>query len=135
MLTGADARRMFCQATGFGGTVQQGRTVEAKLAARERSRDEALEAAAAAREVRAWQAATAARLLLRRARRTGARGRSRGLLLVPHACCRSMRDSPEGRGARLASRRPTGVLPAGMRAAPARQHRPPAEVPLPGERR
>ncbi len=77
---------MFCQATGFGGTVQQGRTVEAKLAARERSRDEALEAAAAAREVRAWQAATAARLLPRRARRTGARGRSCGLLLRVAAC-------------------------------------------------
>ncbi len=45
-------RRMFCQATGFGGTVQQGRTVEAKLREREQRRDEALEAAAAAREVR-----------------------------------------------------------------------------------
>lgn len=43
--------RMFCQATGFGGTVQQGSTVEAKLRAREAVRDEALEAAAAARDV------------------------------------------------------------------------------------
>ncbi|KAK9831942.1 hypothetical protein WJX81_001558 [Elliptochloris bilobata] len=43
--------RMFCQATGFGGTVQQGRTVETKLREREARRDDALEAAAAAREV------------------------------------------------------------------------------------
>lgn len=43
---------MFCQATGFGGTVQQGRTVEAKLRERDARRDEALEAAAAAREAR-----------------------------------------------------------------------------------
>lgn len=42
---------MFCQATGFGGTVQQGNTVEAKLKAREAARNEALEAAAATREV------------------------------------------------------------------------------------
>lgn len=48
----AAARRMFCQATGFGGTVQQGRTVEAKLRERDARRDEALEAAAAAREAR-----------------------------------------------------------------------------------
>ena len=43
--------RMFCQATGFGGTVKEGRGVEAKLAARGEARDEALEAAAAAREL------------------------------------------------------------------------------------
>ena len=42
---------MFCQATGFGGTVQQGSTVEAKLKARGAARDNALEAAAASREV------------------------------------------------------------------------------------
>lgn len=42
---------MFCQATGFGGTVQEGRSVEDKLRAREENRDEALESAAAAREV------------------------------------------------------------------------------------
>ncbi len=43
--------RMFCQATGFGGTVQEGRTVEDKLRAREENPDEAVERAAAAREV------------------------------------------------------------------------------------
>ena len=43
--------RMFCQATGFGGTVQEGRTVEEKLRAREDNPDEAVERAAAAREV------------------------------------------------------------------------------------
>lgn len=32
------ARRMFCQATGFGGTVQEGRSVEDKLRAREANR-------------------------------------------------------------------------------------------------
>ena len=53
-------RRMFCQATGFGGTVQQGRTVEAKLRERDARRDEALEAAAAAREVRPYPAPEAA---------------------------------------------------------------------------
>jgi cytochrome c oxidase assembly protein subunit 11 len=45
------ARRMFCQATGFGGTVQEGRSVEDKLRAREENRDETLERAAAQREV------------------------------------------------------------------------------------
>ena len=39
--------RAFCQATGFGGTVQQGDTVEAKIKAREENPDAALEAAAA----------------------------------------------------------------------------------------
>ena len=39
--------RAFCQATGFGGTIQQGDTVEAKLRAREANPDAALEAAAA----------------------------------------------------------------------------------------
>ncbi len=43
--------RMFCQATGFGGTVQEGQTVEDKLRAREENPDEAVERAAAAREV------------------------------------------------------------------------------------
>jgi cytochrome c oxidase assembly protein subunit 11 len=43
--------RMFCQATGFGGTVQEGRSVEEKLRQRETLRNEALEAAAAAREL------------------------------------------------------------------------------------
>ena len=42
---------MFCQATGFGGTVQEGRTVEDKLRAREQNPDAAVEQAAAAREV------------------------------------------------------------------------------------
>ena len=36
-------RRMFCQATGFGGTVQEGRTVEDKLRARDENPDEAVE--------------------------------------------------------------------------------------------
>ena len=43
--------RMFCQATGFGGTVQEGSTVEDKLRAREENPDEAVERAAAARDV------------------------------------------------------------------------------------
>lgn len=41
--------RMFCQATGFGGTVQEGRSVEEKLRKRESERNEALESAAASR--------------------------------------------------------------------------------------
>jgi cytochrome c oxidase assembly protein subunit 11 len=43
--------RLFCQATGYGGTVQEGAGVEAKLRARAAARDAGLEAAAAAREV------------------------------------------------------------------------------------
>ncbi|KAK9811383.1 hypothetical protein WJX72_002970 [[Myrmecia] bisecta] len=43
--------RMFCQATGFGGTVQQGKTVEEKLREREQNHDAALEKAAAEREI------------------------------------------------------------------------------------
>ncbi len=45
--------RMFCQATGFGGTVREGRSVEQKLRERREGsgRDEAVEAAAAAREL------------------------------------------------------------------------------------
>ncbi|GAB4822064.1 hypothetical protein N2152v2_009110 [Parachlorella kessleri] len=43
--------RLFCQATGYGGTVQEGATVEAKLKARQEARDEELEAACAAREL------------------------------------------------------------------------------------
>ena len=43
--------RMFCQATGFGGTVKEGRSVEEKLRRRDEERDEGLEAAAAAREL------------------------------------------------------------------------------------
>lgn len=43
--------RMFCQATGFGGTVIEGAAVEEKLRRRAESRDEAMEAACAAREV------------------------------------------------------------------------------------
>lgn len=43
--------RLFCQATGYGGTVQQGSTVEEKLRKRAESRDEELEQAAAEREV------------------------------------------------------------------------------------
>lgn len=39
--------RMFCQATGFGGTVKEGRSVEEKLRRREEERNETLEAAAA----------------------------------------------------------------------------------------
>jgi len=42
---------MFCQATGFGGTVREGRSVEEKLRQREENRDEAIEAAAAKRKV------------------------------------------------------------------------------------
>eukprot|EP00884_Botryococcus_braunii_P018256 jgi/Botrbrau1/5113/Bobra.0128s0023.3 len=43
--------RMFCQATGFGGTVQEGLRVEAKLKSREEAKNESLEKAAAAREL------------------------------------------------------------------------------------
>jgi cytochrome c oxidase assembly protein subunit 11 len=43
--------RMFCQATGFGGTVQEGLKVEAKLKAREDAKNDALEKAAGAREL------------------------------------------------------------------------------------
>lgn len=43
--------RMFCQATGFGGTVKEGRSVEDKLRKREEEQDEQMEAAAAAREL------------------------------------------------------------------------------------
>ena len=35
--------RMFCQATGFGGTVQEGQTVEDKLRARDENPNEAVE--------------------------------------------------------------------------------------------
>ena len=43
--------RMFCQATGYGGTVQQGSTVEEKLQKRLTENDTSLEAAAAARNL------------------------------------------------------------------------------------
>lgn len=43
--------RMFCQATGFGGTVKEGKSVEDKLRRREMDRNEALETAAAKREL------------------------------------------------------------------------------------
>jgi len=43
--------RMFCQATGFGGTVQEGRSVEEKLRRRQEDVDAELEAAAAARQL------------------------------------------------------------------------------------
>ena len=43
--------RMFCQATGYGGTVQQGDTVEDKLRRRADAADAALEDAAAGREL------------------------------------------------------------------------------------
>jgi cytochrome c oxidase assembly protein subunit 11 len=43
--------RMFCQATGFGGTVKEGKSVEDKLRRRETEHNEALEAAAAKREL------------------------------------------------------------------------------------
>ncbi|KAL0052389.1 hypothetical protein WJX82_001349 [Trebouxia sp. C0006] len=43
--------RMFCQATGYGGTVQQGSTVEDKLKQRELVHNAELEAAAAARDL------------------------------------------------------------------------------------
>ena len=43
--------RMFCQATGFGGTVIEGQAVEEKLRRRVLSRDEQLERACAAREI------------------------------------------------------------------------------------
>ena len=41
--------RMFCQATGFGGTMKEGRSVEEKLKARIEYRDDAIEKAAAER--------------------------------------------------------------------------------------
>lgn len=43
--------RMFCQATGFGGTIKEGRSVEEKLKARKEERNEELEMAAAKREL------------------------------------------------------------------------------------
>ncbi|EFN54189.1 hypothetical protein CHLNCDRAFT_31751 [Chlorella variabilis] len=43
--------RMFCQATGYGGTVIEGKAVEDKIRRREQSPDAAVEAAAAARQV------------------------------------------------------------------------------------
>ena len=43
--------RMFCQATGYGGTVAEGSRVEDKIRKREESRDEALEEAAANRNL------------------------------------------------------------------------------------
>lgn len=43
--------RMFCQATGYGGTVAEGKTVEDKIRARAANPDPDTEAAAAAREV------------------------------------------------------------------------------------
>lgn len=43
--------RLFCQATGYGGTVQEGATVEAKLKARQEAYDAALEEACANREI------------------------------------------------------------------------------------
>lgn len=46
-----EACRMFCQATGYGGTVQQGSTVEEKLQKRLHDNDISLEAAAAARNL------------------------------------------------------------------------------------
>ena len=42
---------MFCQATGYGGTVQQGSTVEEKLQKRLQENDTSLESAAAARNL------------------------------------------------------------------------------------
>ena len=45
------AHRMFCQATGFGGTVKEGRSVEEKMRQREEHRDEAVEVAAAERQI------------------------------------------------------------------------------------
>ncbi|GMH36641.1 hypothetical protein BSKO_04514 [Bryopsis sp. KO-2023] len=43
--------RMFCQATGYGGTVREGASVEEKLKARAENPDAEMEAAAAAREL------------------------------------------------------------------------------------
>jgi cytochrome c oxidase assembly protein subunit 11 len=43
--------RMFCQATGYGGTVVEGKTVEDKIRARQENPDAATEEAAAAREL------------------------------------------------------------------------------------
>ena len=43
--------RMFCQATGFGGTIKEGKTVEEKLKARKEGGDDDVEKAAAAREL------------------------------------------------------------------------------------
>lgn len=46
--------RMFCQATGYGGTVQIGKTVEEKLKERESQPKPDLESKAKARELRVW---------------------------------------------------------------------------------
>jgi hypothetical protein len=127
---------MFCQATGFGGTVQQGRTVEAKLAARELTRDEALEAAAAAREVRAGKAAAAARLAAAPRPHQLPAGRAPAVSELRAAAARWPRRMPAAKACVTVLRsadRP-GVLPAGVRGAPARQHRPPAGGPLAGVR-
>lgn len=43
--------RMFCAATGYGGTVQEGASVEAKLRAREENPNAEVETAAAARQL------------------------------------------------------------------------------------
>lgn len=43
--------RMFCQATGFGGTVKEGQSVEEKLKRRESNPDQTIESAAAKREL------------------------------------------------------------------------------------
>ncbi|GLI60336.1 hypothetical protein VaNZ11_002456 [Volvox africanus] len=46
--------RLFCAATGYGGTVRAGQTIEEKLKRRMESPDEKVEEAAAAREIRVW---------------------------------------------------------------------------------
>ncbi len=46
--------RMFCQATGYGGTVKEGQSVEEKIRAREERPNPALEAKAAQRDMRVW---------------------------------------------------------------------------------
>lgn len=43
--------RIFCQATGFGGTIKEGKGVEEKLRARKEDRNEKVEEAAAEREI------------------------------------------------------------------------------------
>ncbi|GIL91993.1 hypothetical protein Vretimale_18527 [Volvox reticuliferus] len=46
--------RLFCAATGYGGTVRAGQTIEEKLKRRMESPDAKIEEAAAAREIRVW---------------------------------------------------------------------------------
>jgi cytochrome c oxidase assembly protein subunit 11 len=46
--------RMFCQATGYAGTVKEGKSVEEKIKQREENPNPALDKKAAERELRVW---------------------------------------------------------------------------------